>query len=137
MTEVEAVKRIALAGCAVISEGKLLLLWKREHGHYEFPGGGVEPGESFEETALREMREETGCAVSLVKPLGVFDFSVGEEGHRCHLFLAKLKPGEEPRVMEPEEFRNLIWMPLADYRRYAVASNVRRFCEDYARERHG
>lgn len=144
MSEADGVKRTALAGCAIISEGKLLLLWKTEHGHYEFPGGGVEPGESFEETALREMKEETGCEVTLVKPLGAFDFSKeekeGEKGYRCHLFLAKLKPGEEPRIMEPAEFRNLIWMPLSDHMRYELASNVRRFCESYAargRERHG
>lgn len=35
-------------------------------GHCGFPKGHIEPGESEQETAIREIREETGLAVSLV-----------------------------------------------------------------------
>jgi 8-oxo-dGTP pyrophosphatase MutT (NUDIX family) len=33
--------------------------------HWEFPSGYYEPGESFEETAEREVLEETGVAVEI------------------------------------------------------------------------
>jgi 8-oxo-dGTP pyrophosphatase MutT (NUDIX family) len=36
-------------------------------GHCGFPKGHIEPGESEQETAIREIREETGLAVSLVE----------------------------------------------------------------------
>ena len=36
-------------------------------GHCGFPKGHMEPGESEQETAIREIREETGLAVSLVE----------------------------------------------------------------------
>ena len=36
-------------------------------GHCGFPKGHIEPGESEPETAIREIREETGLAVSLVE----------------------------------------------------------------------
>jgi 8-oxo-dGTP pyrophosphatase MutT (NUDIX family) len=32
---------------------------------WELPGGGIEPGESYAETAVRELREETGFEISL------------------------------------------------------------------------
>lgn len=53
-----------------------LLLVKRGHapsqGEYAFPGGRVEPGESDEQAAVRELREETGLEVCNLTPLRLF-----------------------------------------------------------------
>ena len=46
-------------------EGKLLVL-KRKNGLWEFPGGGVDWGEKPEQSASRELREETG--LSAIEP---------------------------------------------------------------------
>ncbi len=48
------------------NNGRILLL-KRKDGIWEFPGGGVDWGEHPEDSAIRELREETGIAVQ--KPL--------------------------------------------------------------------
>ena len=46
--------------------GRILLLYEAESGGYWYtPGGGIEPGETAEEAALRELREELGLAVDL------------------------------------------------------------------------
>jgi 8-oxo-dGTP pyrophosphatase MutT (NUDIX family) len=52
------VERIAVRG--VLLRGSELLLLASRHGDYKFPGGGVEPGESFEVALRREFREECG-----------------------------------------------------------------------------
>ena len=53
-------------------------------------GGQVEPGESPEATVVRELHEETGLAVSRLRPLGVIDnrFEYRGEPHRetVHVF---------------------------------------------------
>jgi 8-oxo-dGTP pyrophosphatase MutT (NUDIX family) len=54
------------------SEGRLLLLQHSKTGRWVAPGGMVEPDESPEQAALREMREETGCDVRLDEVVGVF-----------------------------------------------------------------
>jgi 8-oxo-dGTP pyrophosphatase MutT (NUDIX family) len=46
---------------------------RRHSGQWALPGGSREPGESVEETALRELREETGAVVSPHEVLGVLD----------------------------------------------------------------
>jgi len=55
---------------AVISrgegEGREYLLIKQNAGHWGFPKGHVEAGESEQQTALREVREETGLDVELL-----------------------------------------------------------------------
>ncbi|NNG39503.1 NUDIX domain-containing protein [Flexivirga sp. ID2601S] len=46
-------------------DGDRLLLTRREdNGLWCLPGGGVEPGETWSEAAVREVREETGLVVS-------------------------------------------------------------------------
>jgi 8-oxo-dGTP pyrophosphatase MutT (NUDIX family) len=46
---------------------------RRHSGQWALPGGSREPGESVDETALRELREETGVVVSPDEVLGVLD----------------------------------------------------------------
>ncbi|RJQ19035.1 NUDIX domain-containing protein [Candidatus Woesearchaeota archaeon] len=53
------------AGVVVVSEGKYLLL-KYEAGHWDFPKGHLEEGESARDAALRELKEEAGVAAELI-----------------------------------------------------------------------
>lgn len=57
-------------GGVVIFRGKILLLYKNFKHRYEgwvLPKGTVEEGESYKETALREVREEAGAVCQIVK----------------------------------------------------------------------
>lgn len=65
-------------GGVVIFRGKILLLYKNYRNRYEgwvLPKGTVEEGESHEETALREVREETGVNASIIKYIGKSEYS--------------------------------------------------------------
>lgn len=54
-------KRMAVRG--IIQKDKKYLLIYSKYGDHKFPGGGLKQGESFEETLLREVQEETGYIV--------------------------------------------------------------------------
>ncbi|MCM1111846.1 MAG: NUDIX hydrolase [Muribaculum sp.] len=65
-------------GGIVIFRGKILLLYKNYRNKYEgwvLPKGTVESGESYEETALREVREETDVRATIVKYVGKSEYS--------------------------------------------------------------
>ena len=65
-------------GGVVIFRGKILVLYKNYKNKYEgwvLPKGTVEPGEEFKETALREVKEETGVTASIIKYIGKSQYS--------------------------------------------------------------
>jgi len=60
-------------GGVVIYRGKILTLYKSYRNKYEgwvLPKGTVEAGERYEDTAIREVREEAGVQASIVKYIG-------------------------------------------------------------------
>ena len=71
-------------GGVVIHRGKILTLYKSYRNRYEgwvLPKGTVEPGETHEQTALREVKEESDVKASIVKYVGKsqYNFTVPED----------------------------------------------------------
>ena len=67
-------------GGVVIYRGKILLLYKKYRNRYDgwvLPKGTVEEGETYHETALREVMEESGVKASIVKYIGSSRYSFG------------------------------------------------------------
>ena len=67
--------RIRLGCSAIIfdeSREKVLLTKRADNDLWCLPGGGVDPGESVEETIFREVQEETGLTVRVVRLVGVY-----------------------------------------------------------------
>ena len=65
-------------GGVVIFRGKILLLYKNYRNKYEgwvLPKGTVEKDESYSETALREVKEETGVSAQIIKYVGKSNYT--------------------------------------------------------------
>ncbi len=62
-------------GCSAIifnDEGSFLLTRRSDNGQWCLPSGGLEPGESVEETCMREVFEETGLHVRIKRLVGIY-----------------------------------------------------------------
>ncbi len=64
-------KRIGARGIVLRNDGKIAILHKVLKNEYKLIGGGVDEGETFENGFLREVLEETGCVVKIVRKLGI------------------------------------------------------------------
>jgi 8-oxo-dGTP pyrophosphatase MutT (NUDIX family) len=83
----------------------------RHSGQVSFPGGVIEPGETCEEAAFREAREEVGLSPDGVRGLGVLSpIDIPVSGFRLHPVVAvtgaqpEFEPahGEVAQIVEPE-----------------------------------
>ncbi|MEW6610711.1 MAG: NUDIX domain-containing protein [Patescibacteria group bacterium] len=52
------------------NEQQIALVYIKNPGYHKLPGGGMEDGESVEETLKRELREEIGCEVKVLEEVG-------------------------------------------------------------------
>ena len=124
--------RIQLSGCVIVNDKKeLLLLWRKKHQHYEFPGGKNRQGETLEQTAKRECREELGVDVIVLKYIGYENFDIDNRSFQSHKYLGIIKNNQIPKANEPDEFEKLFWLPMKEYQNYSCAPNVKAFCQKY------
>jgi 8-oxo-dGTP pyrophosphatase MutT (NUDIX family) len=87
----------------------LLITAKRNRNHWVFPKGHVDPGETFEQTALREAEEEAGIAGRIVCPAGTVEFALRRDIIRVHYFI--VRTDDDGR---PEAGRRLGWFSYED-----------------------
>lgn len=76
--EVSRMIEAVSCGGVVIFRGKILLLYKNFKNRYEgwvLPKGTVEPGETHEQTALREVKEESGADAEIIEYIGCNSYS--------------------------------------------------------------
>lgn len=98
-------------GAIVINDDKVLLV-KHNAGHIGFPKGHVEDGETEEETAIREVKEETGLDVEVDTNYRYMTTYSPKEGVSKDVifFLGKLIGGEmKPQIKEVNE---VLFIPL-------------------------
>ena len=106
-----ATDRIVAAGAVVTRAGKneieFLLIFRKYRGDWTFPKGKVDPGEHLLTAAVREVREETGFAVSLGVPLPTQTYEVDGLRKDSHYWVAQKLAGE---FVSNDEVDEIAWL---------------------------
>jgi ADP-ribose pyrophosphatase YjhB (NUDIX family) len=101
---------VSVAGIVVDDAERILIIRRRDNGHWEPPGGILELDESFEDGVSREVFEETGLHVHVDRLTGVYkNIRIGVVAlvFRC----TPLSVGIQTQSHEAETIR---WVNLAD-----------------------
>ena len=83
-----------------------------------FPGGHVEPGESFVESVIREVREETGLTIEPPILCGTKQFQTDDDERYVVLFYKTDRFSGELRSSDEGE---VFWIPKADLPNYTLS----------------
>ena len=77
--EMSDVPRFVVVALVFVRDGESILLVKQNYGgrYWSLPGGKMEHGESIDQAAIREAREETGLEVRIKRVVGIYS-KVGE-----------------------------------------------------------
>ena len=95
--------------------------WNTGQRNVRLPKGHLEPGETLEEAALREVAEEVGVTARILQPLEPVRYAFWHEARRCHVpkvvhyFLMELVAGEA-RALDGE-MEHVRWWSLASAHR--------------------
>ena len=108
---------VSVAGLVTNEEGKILLVKSPWRG-WEYPGGLIEPGETFQQALHREIREEAGVEVEITGFVGIcknVERDIVNIDFTCRYLRGELTTSEESTEViwaTPEEALERITFPL-------------------------
>ena len=106
------------AGIVLIKDNKVALIERYRAGlhYYVFPGGGVDEGESPEQTAVREAMEELGIEVAIEQK--VAEIQLGQKSRQIYFLVRQTGgefgtgQGEEFAESNPEDPQKGVYIPI-------------------------
>lgn len=116
-------EKVELTNICLVHRGSLCLCQNRVSDEWHglaLPGGHVEPGESFVDSVIREMREETGLTIHNPRLCGVKQFPI--DGGRYVVFLYETEDfsGELRSSGEGE----MLWIEREDIKKMSAVEHL-------------
>lgn len=114
-------KQIEVVAAVIVMDSKVFATqrWYGEwKGWWEFPGGKVESGESYQEALAREIREELATEIKVGENLTTVVYDYPKFQIKMHCFLCSIVSGdltllehEDSRWLSRDELHDVQWLP--------------------------
>jgi 8-oxo-dGTP diphosphatase len=138
-TMVADIKLFVATKAFISFEGRMLILRessKYQDGtnanKYDVVGGRVEPGQKFDESLLREIREETNLTVSIEKPFFVSEWRPSVRGEQWQIvgifFMCSAQSREVTLSSDHDDFK---WIDPREYVAFDLIENLKPAFEAY------
>lgn len=116
----------------IVHNGKVLLLKESSKyndgsnaGKFDVVGGRVEPGQRFDESLLREIKEETGLNIKIGRPFFVNEWRPNVRGEQWQIvgtFFECLSESNDVKLSS--DHSEFVWINPKDYKNYKLIDNL-------------
>jgi 8-oxo-dGTP diphosphatase len=106
----------AAGGLVVRADGRLAVIHRPRYDDWSLPKGKLEPGESFEDGALREVHEETGIRGRIVTELAPTEYVDRKGRDKIVRWYRMDLDGDPPGFAANDEVDELRWLTPAEAR---------------------
>ena len=107
--------RVEAAGGVVVRDSEagteVCLVHRPRYDDWTFPKGKLDPGESFEEAALREVEEETGLRCTLESELPSTEYRDNKDREKIVRYW-QMEVDEDPGFVPNDEVDELRWLAM-------------------------
>lgn len=113
-----------VAGNVIVDDGKYLLIQEsnpKVYGLWNLPAGYVDKGETIEQAAVREAKEETGYDVKVLEKIGVYHEKIGTPV--LHAFRSEIIGGA--LQIQEGEILSAAWLTIAEIEELRTAEMLR------------
>lgn len=134
------VQRAVSAGGVAVRQGasghEVVICGRDSDGVWGLPKGTPNEGESLEEAAVREVSEETGLKVEIIKKVGVAEYWFARNGVRYHKwvhhYLMRTTGGST--ADHDSEYDRVEWLPIEEAIRTLTFDNDKKMVEQVRAE---
>lgn len=101
----------------VIKDDKIALFNKVNKNEYKLPGGGIEKNEDIENAFKREVLEETGCEVEIIRELGIIEEQKSLDNFKQISYVFVSRVIKDTNILsltekEKDEGAKLLWVDI-------------------------
>ena len=133
------IKLFVATKALIVHNGKILLLRESKKyndgtniGKFDVTGGRIEPGQRFDESLRREVKEETGLEVEIGRPFFVNEWRPVVRGEQWQIIGTFFECfASTDQVILSEDHSEYVWIDPKNFRQYDVIENLIPMFESY------
>jgi len=123
----------------IIFRGKVLILRESTKyqdganwGRYDVPGGRIKPGQKFDQSLKREVKEETNLKIKILKPFFVSEWRPKVKGENWQIIgVFFICQAMTDKVKLSKDHNHFLWIKPKDYKKYNLIPNLIKIFKAY------
>ena len=119
---------VFLAGCAIIKDGKILLIRKEGRDFWELPGGVVKDKSEEEQTAAMKTEMQIGIAPTIVQHFTILEYQKDGKNIEAAIFECDIDPEKE--LTPGDNVDEVKWFDISTLSEENIGNDVKEILEE-------